>query len=285
MWTRAIGVLCPARLPKLPELAEHLTRGLAAHDGCPFQSRAECGVEEGCLKNRYACVSVALRDAGGVAGWCSDGRTLATRCKSVIVVENDRLKFDAVIIGLLNSLFLILGVVLGAYLTHKSAQDLFFTQKRYEMRVNGYSDIVSLRIPLAQTMQTLVEAEMLGEFYNFRSEQVTHSQFDLDLAQQENKRRLGLIPEFSRLQRELFKAVAQVSVTYPRTQKIKDAIAEVYYFGTVVVPEPKREEIKSPEMLDYWKSQNTARIPVLVKQTLTDRIDKLISVLDSNLSD
>jgi hypothetical protein len=193
------------------------------------------------------------------------------------------MNYDAIVVGLLAPLFAIIGVIIGSYLSHKSAQQLFLSQKRYEMKVRGYSDVISLRLPLGQTMQTILEAKILSEFYDFRFQQFSHNQFDLNLAQEENKRMLALIPEFTRLRRELFKALAEISFTYPRTQELKDALSELYHIQTLDVTPPQPNAVNSPQLLDEWKSKAVSEIQPLLKQTLNDKVERLVSILDKQL--
>ena len=191
------------------------------------------------------------------------------------------MKFETLVVGLLAPLFAIIGVIIGSYLSHAAARDRFLSEKQYEMRVRGYSELISLRLPISQTLVTLVEAKLLTEFYDFRFQHFSHAPFDLNLSQEENKRMLGLIPEFSKLQRELFKALAEISLAYPKNDDVKKAVSDLYRFGAIEVSPPDPQVVNSADLLDKWKADSSAQINPLVEKAFKNRFEKLIAILDA----
>jgi hypothetical protein len=181
---------------------------------------------------------------------------------------------------LLSAVITLASVFVGSYITYKYSVNLFLEQKKFELRVQGYSDLQGLKVPISQVEQTLLEASALSDFYNFRWLYLTKDKFDLNMALEENKRNLSLIPEFSKLQRDLFKTLANISVVYSKNPELTTAISELYNFKTIIVNPPNPDLIKTQAQLDKWHSEAGIQLRLLVKQEFTTRIEKIISVLE-----
>ena len=190
-------------------------------------------------------------------------------------------EYETVVIGLLVvPLFAVIGVIVGSYLTHKSAQELFSSRRERELRERSYSTLMGLKIPLSQTQQTLMEAKLLTEFYDHRYRYMSKDQFDLDMSQSENTRMLALIPEFTALQRELAAALGDVRISYQLiTPELEEAVEAVRRYRTVTLQPLDPTKIKTPEQLDAWKEQAGEKLVSLLRSEWNDKIDHLLPLM------
>lgn len=189
------------------------------------------------------------------------------------------MKYEKVLLGLLSPIFLIIGVIIGSYLSHKNAQDLFKQQRVVELRERSYANLISLRVPLIQVQQTLYEAKLLTIFYDFRYKYISHDSIDLEAAKEENKRMLSLIPEVINLQREFATTLADIRLGYELSIELEDAIEDLRKFRTITFQEPDPDIINSPDKLNNWKEKGGKQIQSLLTEEWSDPIQQILPIL------
>lgn len=191
------------------------------------------------------------------------------------------MKFDTVIIALLTSLFALIGVVIGSYLSHKSSIDLFYFRKDIELRERSYSKLLGLEIAWNQAMQTCLEAEMLTEFYDARYLQLSHNAEDLKESMKQNDRKLALIPRVSDIQREIFETLGDIRISYKIDEKINASIEAIFKFQTLKINAPG--QVKNDEDLEKWKNTVNLLIHDYLNKEIKQKIGTLIRLLEFQL--
>lgn len=189
------------------------------------------------------------------------------------------MKYENVIIGLLSPLLVIIGIVIGSYLSHKSALDLFVQQREREIRERSYASIMGLRVHIMQVQQTLYEAKLLTLYYDFRYHHITHTQTDLDAAKKENQRMLDLIPEVSIAQRELATTLGDIRLSYEISNELEEAIETLRKFQTIKLIEPDPGKITTIKQLKVWKEKATKQIQSLLEEEWNKPIEIILPLL------
>ena len=90
---------------------------------------------------------------------------------------------------------------------------------------------------------------------------------------------LNLVPEFSKLQRELFEALGDVRISYDLDSEIENRIDGIYGFQMIVIQEPDSNSIKTQEDLDSWKEKVAKEMDRLLKFEFRVKIEALIPLL------
>ncbi|MCK9580535.1 MAG: hypothetical protein M0Q92_08805 [Methanoregula sp.] len=189
-------------------------------------------------------------------------------------------KYKSILITILISLLPIVGVIVGSFLTYKYSKNLYKTQRQIELREKSYSEIAGIKRQLIQSLQTIAEAKILTEYYDFHYKYLSGDPKIIEFAIEENKRMLGMIPEFSKLQRELFESLGNVRITYSIDKNLEKNIQELYDFPVYNVNIlPNSSLIKTEKDLDVWKEERTNELNIFIKQNFRDKVDSLLPQL------
>lgn len=175
---------------------------------------------------------------------------------------------------LIVAVFALAGVFLGSHLKSKTDNE----KHRRELKISAFIKIVSLKLPITQTIQTNAEAQLLCWYYDARFH-LTANNSDLEEAKAQNERMLSLIPEVSRLRSELSAAIAEVKIVFDIPKDMNDLLMEVYKAKSLTVPSVIGQ-FKTVSELDSWKKKNGELIVEIVKKDYADKIEALIVELN-----
>lgn len=226
--------------------------------------------------------TVALAYSKLTHGWTGGQPTLPEVIMSRLLfprVTKVIMKYEAIVIALLGSLFTLLGVVIGSYLSHKSAQDLFLLKQTSEVRIRSYARLMGLKLQLVQTIQTHLEAKILTEFYEARYLPLTHNPEDLQEAKRQYDRALALIPEISKLLRDLFETLGEVQVAYNVDDQLSTRLEALYRFRGADIQFPDKGVINTEADLNVWKEQTNKQIHEYLRAEFLDRFEALLPLL------
>ncbi|OQA36725.1 MAG: hypothetical protein BWY53_00349 [Parcubacteria group bacterium ADurb.Bin326] len=190
-----------------------------------------------------------------------------------------KINYEKTIIPILLGILPIVGAMVGSYFTYKYSQNLFIVQRQIELREKSYSEIMGVKRPIIQTTQTIAEAKILTEYYNFRFKYISGDQFDRDFAIKENQRMLELIPQFSSLSRELFESLGSVRISYKINKNLETKIQELYDFKVFNVEAPDNKLVKTDEDLNKWKEQKAKELDVFLQENIKKKTDDLLLLL------
>ncbi len=189
------------------------------------------------------------------------------------------MKYEKVFIGLLSPLLVIIGVVIGSYLSHKSSLDLFERQREREIKERSYANLMGLRVHIMQVQYTLYQAKLLIKYNEFRYEHLTHTQTDLETVKKETQRMLALIPEVSKIQRELATTLADIRLSYEISSELEDAIEVLRKFTIMILVDPDPEKIKTAKQLKAWKDEYLRKIQLQLYEEWNIPIEQVLPLL------
>ncbi len=190
------------------------------------------------------------------------------------------MKREAIVIAFLTFFFSVSGIVVDRYLSHKSDQDLFFLKQTREVRIRSYARLMGLKLPLVQAIQTHLEAKMLAEFYEARYLRLTHRSEDIQEAKKQYDRALALIPEISRLMRDLFETLGEVQVAYKIDDQLSTRIDALYHFRGGDIQFPDKGIIHTEADLNaLWMEPTKKQIQEYLKVEFLDRFEALLPLL------
>ena len=116
---------------------------------------------------------------------------------------------DVVVITLATGLFTLGGLYLGALLNSLNKSK----KSTREIKIKSFTKLASLKLPLIQTIQTNVKAQLLCEYYEVRA-YIHSSNVDYEEAKIQNNRMLALIPELTKQRSEFAIAVAEIKIAF-----------------------------------------------------------------------
>lgn len=189
------------------------------------------------------------------------------------------MKYEAIALAIIGSLFTLIGVVIGSYLSHKSAKDLFEIEQRSNLRIRSYSRLMGIKLPIIQTNQTNLEAKMLCEFYETRFLSLSKNPEDFAEAKRQNERGLDLIPRISDLNRDLFETLGEIMIAYEMDDELSKQIDKLYHFQSANVELKNRDKIKSEADLEKWKEEANSQIKAYLNSEFRDPIESLLKTL------
>lgn len=189
------------------------------------------------------------------------------------------MKYETIVVTIIGSLFTLLGIVIGGYLSHKSARDLFAFQQNSELRIRSYSLLMGIKLPLAQAVQTALEAKALCEFYDARFKFISNDLSDREEAKRQNDRLLTIIPQVASLKRELFESLGSVMISYELTEEMTNTIDSLYNHKSSEVVEIKQGTIKTEVELESWKKMVDGQVQAHIKDQLLNHFEKLLPLM------
>jgi len=197
------------------------------------------------------------------------------------------MKYDAIVLMLISSMFTILGILIGGYLNHKSAKELFSFQQNRELKIRTYSKLMGLKMPLVQTIQTTVEAKMLCEYYDARFKFISKDRADLDEAKSQNERMLATIPQVSALKRELFEELGNVKISFDVSTEMSVLIDKIYKHQGIDVSEisAKDGEVIDNRFLDDWKSKTMIQIQDYLNENFLSNFEGLLPLMSQQIKE
>lgn len=194
----------------------------------------------------------------------------------ILILNTELLKI------LIPTIFTLLGVVLGNFLTYRNSFNLFTKQKKFDNQRISYSRIMSLRLPWTQAIATNVEAKLLSEFYETRYLLFSHNIEDLDESKKQNDRAISLIKDISNVQREVFETLGIIQTCFKLDKELELTIDDIFHYETIDVKTfPKNFKTRN-ELDEFFKKQNDLIKP-LIKKGYADKFDKLIGILKLHL--
>lgn len=182
-------------------------------------------------------------------------------------------------ITLLCAVLPIVGVIIGSYLTYESSEKFFLKQREVELKERSYSRIMGIGRQISQLMRTMYEANILSEYYNFRFKYISKNIDDLNMSKKAYERMLNMIPEFSKLQRELFESLGDVRISYEINPDLNNKIEELYYFKMFNVDSPDFSVVKTRDDLDLWLDDEVEDLKGFIVENLGSKIDNLLPIL------
>lgn len=168
----------------------------------------------------------------------------------------------------------LIGVLVGGYITLASAD----ITKKEELRNESYVNLVALKIPWIQSIQTGLEAQILSNFYQARHERISHDAEDLAQAKREYQRFLELIPRISDIQMEVFKNLAKVTIAYEIDNELESRINGIYSHHTVTIVSPP-SDIKTDVELQKWVDARNSEIADFLKINFGNKFENLLPLL------
>jgi len=189
------------------------------------------------------------------------------------------MKRETIIIALITPLFTIIGIVIGNYLSHQSAQELYLLQRRSELKERTYSRLMGLKLPLTQALRTHLEAKMLSEFYDARYIRLSHRSEDRVESKRQYQRALDLVPKIADLLREVFESLGEVRIAYDLTPEIETQVNAIYTFSAADISPPGQDEIRSEVDLERWKNKINTQIVQYLDDQYTTKFNSLLPEL------
>jgi len=174
---------------------------------------------------------------------------------------------------IITGIFTILGVLVGAFASHRSE----IKKSKRELRIRAFVKIVSTKLPLIQAIQTNIEALLLTEYYEARA-YMSGSQIDLEEAKSQNARMLSLIPEVTKQRSVFAEALAEVKISFDIDSETNQILHDVYK-GQSLSIQSVVNKYKTEQELDKWKDRCLESIHNHLKENYTDKIEKIVEKL------
>ncbi len=195
------------------------------------------------------------------------------------------MKYEAVTLVILGSLFTLIGVVIGSYLSHQSAKDLFEIEQKSNLRIRSYSRLMGIKLPIIQANQTNLEAKMLCEFYETRFLSLSKNPEDLAEAKRQNERGLDLIPRISDLNRDLFETLGEVMIAYRMDNELSKQIDKLYNFQSANVKLKNRDKIKTEADLEKWKEEANSQLKPYLNREFREPMESILEILKRKIEE
>jgi len=179
---------------------------------------------------------------------------------------------------LTTGIFTLAGVFVGAYATDLTQHRL----RMDELRHHGYARVMGAKIPLTQTVQTILEAKILTEYHETRFQLLSKMASDREEAKYHRDRMLKLIPEFSRIQKEMFEGLGNIITVYKGDDEIRAAVDDILKYQMADIAGPPPDTIRTEEDLDSYKATALQQVERYLDREFVKKIDRLLGLLEKH---
>ena len=180
---------------------------------------------------------------------------------------------DAIATTLITGVFALGGVYLGTLLNSLNESK----KSTREIKIRAFTKLASLKLPLTQSIQTNIEAQLLCEYYEARAYMLS-SDADFEEAKVQNNRMLALIPEVTKQRSEFAMAVAEIKIAFDLPKEINQLLMDIYKVQSLKINSVVNS-FNTEEELNQWKNLTSEQIINHLKNEYTNKIEKIIEHL------
>ncbi|OCL81610.1 hypothetical protein AAW30_01826 [Arcobacter porcinus] len=181
--------------------------------------------------------------------------------------------FDTIATTFITGAFTLGGVYLGTLLNSLNESK----KSSKEIKIRAFTKLASLKLPLIQSIQTNIEAQLLCEYYEARA-YMLNSNADLEEAKVQNNRMLALIPEVTKQRSEFAMAVAEIRIAFKIPKEINHLLMDIYKAQSLKINSVVNL-FNNEEELNQWKNVTSEQIINHLKNEYTNKIEKIIEHL------
>lgn len=171
---------------------------------------------------------------------------------------------------IITGLFALGGVYLGSLLNSRKESK----KSARELKIRAFTKLVSLKLPLIQSIQTNLEAQLLSNYYEARAYMLS-SDSDLQEAKAQNNRMLALIPEVTKQRSEFGVAMAETKIAFDVPKEINQLFMDIYkaqslHINSVV------NLFTTEDELNKWKDHTYHLVSSHLKNEYSEKIEIII---------
>jgi len=177
---------------------------------------------------------------------------------------------DAIATTLITGVFALGGVYLGTLLNSLNESK----KSTREIKIRAFTKLASSKLPLTQSIQSNIEAELLCMYYEARAYMLS-SDADLEEAKAQNNRMLALIPEVTKQRSEFAMAVAEIKIGFDLPKEINQLLMDIYKAQSLKINSVVNS-FKTEEELNQWKDYTHQIIVNHLRNEYSNKIERII---------
>lgn len=171
---------------------------------------------------------------------------------------------------IITGIFTLVGVYFGTLLNSLNESK----KSAREIKIRSFLKLASLKLPLTQSIQTNIEAQLLCEYYEARA-YMLNSTDDLNEAKVQNNRMLSLIPEVTKQRSEFAMAMAEIKIAFDVPVEINQLLMDVYKSSSLKINSVVNK-FATEEKLNEWKEESHKLIVNYLKNEYSNKIERII---------